>query len=103
MICPACKNDAIIDYVVWEGKEKDSKPVSVEINCPECNRKHIGLSQVKIKINSNECETKTWYPKSKIVSKQKTEVKFYYELFTNRNLKALSLLLDSISKIKIEN
>jgi NAD(P)H-flavin reductase len=99
--CPICKNDAIIDYVVWEGKKENTKPVKIKLDCPVCGKRCIDTLKEKVKIKRCSYETTAWYPKSKIKSKQKTEVKFHYQLFTRRNLKALSLLLSSISRIRI--
>ena len=99
--CPACKKNTIIDYTIWEGREETSKPVSMKIHCPDCGRKYIDIIKDNVKFKSSNYKSGKWYPKTKIAARNKIEVEFYYQLFTNRNLKALSLLLESISKIKI--
>jgi NAD(P)H-flavin reductase len=101
--CPACGNDAIIDYLVWKGKKEEAKPVQLRINCHACNKKMIDPLKEPVKLKNKSYKIAGWYPKSRIKSKRKTEVKFHYQLFTRRNLKALSLLLAAISKIKVEN
>jgi NAD(P)H-flavin reductase len=101
--CPACKNDAIIDYVVWGGKKEIAKPVQIKLDCPVCGKRCIDPLKEQVKLKNKYHKIISWYPKSRIKSKRKTDVKFHYQLFTTRNLKTLSLLLSSISKIRIEN
>ena len=82
-----------------------SKPETIKLNCKECSFSgFINLSKHEIERQKiiSEQKTKYWYPKDKIESYRKTNVDSYFELFTKRNLSALSELNNAIEQVEIE-
>ncbi|MGD0279359.1 MAG: hypothetical protein ABSC11_08630 [Smithella sp.] len=105
--CPKCKSTVSYDYLKWRNSNGISKPDSVKLTCQECSFSGFTiLSKKEIerqeRINEQESEPKHWYPKVKIESYRKTDVSFYFELFTKRNLSALSELNNAIEQVEIE-
>ena len=100
--CIKCKKDVISYAIVWE---KD-KPKEILYNC-NCSKKLLRkfFSDSDLK-KLKEIENKPisfWYPKNDLVWNSRINVhkdEKVYELFTKRNLLALSVLLHEIENIQ---
>lgn len=98
-------------------KKKGLEPFKLEGKCIFCKKdvdKKADPKDIKkasyyfSKFDDIVSKEKLWYPKDKLFIGEKTKealnkgLKYFYELFTERNLIALSLLLKEINKIKNE-
>ena len=108
--CPRClSRDAIFDWLEWE-KEK---PTRMKYICPKCGigKKVAGEEDVALAMRIDRdferivSERELWYPKAAIPKGDKTEgiindgYTHFYQLFTKRNLLALSILYEEISSV----
>ncbi len=111
--CIHCKNH----FKIVDAKRVGEVPIRLKVNC-SCGYKkekepdRYDLNKVRtIEKNFEKIvkEKKLWYPKDKIFLGEKTRelltknFKYFYELFTKRNLLALAILLGEIRKIKSKN
>ena len=108
-ICPSCHNKAIFDWMEWD----DNKPTKMKYICPKCGTgiKQATEDDANIARNIDEnfdkiiSEKQLWYPKAMIPKGDKTSgiindgYKYFWQLFTKRNLLALSLLYKEISSV----
>jgi dihydroorotate dehydrogenase electron transfer subunit len=103
--CPKCKKLVYFDYLNWKSSNGESRPEKVKLTCQECSfSDFLVLSKQEIERQKkiSEQETELWFPKDKIESYRKTNVNFYYELFTKRNLSALAELNNAIEQVETE-
>ncbi len=97
--CPNCGGMGTIDFVI---REKD-EPINIGYRC-ECS-KHRLFKKPDYYDNSVDDtvlkkEIPYWYPKDILLpTTQKENFKYVHELFTNRNLIALSRILNAINQI----
>jgi len=108
--CPKCQSRmAVFDWLEWERE----KPTRMKLICPNCGiqtkeatEEDIAFSR-RIEENFEKIvsERKLWYPKAAIPKGDKTEgiikdgYTRFWQLFTKRNLLALSILYQEISAI----
>lgn len=108
--CPKCQsNDAIIDWLEWDKEE----PTRMKYICPKCGRgkKEPREADVALARTVDEefekiiSERNLWYPKAAIPEGDKTQTiinkgyAHFWQLFTKRNLLALSILYKQISAV----
>jgi len=104
MKCPYCNKEIIYDATIW----KEEKPEQIRYTC-DCKKdkrkslwKDVTTKDIKI-IKSISRKKYKWYPKNELIWNSRINVhkgEKVSELFTKRNLYALSLILDRIKKIK---
>lgn len=99
--CIRCKREAIVEAVIWE---KDN-PKELRYSCV-CRKGAQWKNFTKEDIKKlNEIENKSisyWYPKNELIWNSRVNVRRgekVCELFTKRNLLALSMILNEIEKI----
>jgi len=107
--CPLCNSKAVFDWMEWE----EDKPTKMKYVCPKCGAgvKEATQEDVEIakKIEENfenfVLERQLWYPRAEIPRGDKTSgiindgYRYFWQLFTKRNLLALSLLYREISAV----
>lgn len=102
--CGKCKKEVVTDAVIWE---KD-KPKEIRYTC-SCSKKtqwkNVAETDLK-KIKEIENKNITyWYPKNELIWNSRVNVREgerVYELFTKRNLLALSMILNEVEKVEDE-
>lgn len=110
--CARCNLEAIADWIEWD--EATRRILRVRYRCQKCGagsekKPKQYDSKLAKQINENFTEyakqRKLWYPKTRIPSGDKTNsllsknINFFHELFTKRNLLALSMLLAEINRV----
>jgi len=108
--CPICQSaSAIFDWVEWA----EEKPTRMKYTCPNCgiHVKEAGKEDIALverideTFEKNVFERQLWYPKVAIPKGDKTEgiitdgYIYFWQLFTKRNLLALSILYKEISAV----
>jgi len=109
--CMKCKNvNAIISHVVWK-KESDNSETPIEewYHC-SCSKdilkKKPDKNDLKRIDKYNSSKISHWYPSNELVWNSRVNVskgEKIRDLFTTRNLIAISLLYDYVSKIQDKN
>lgn len=108
--CPKCGGKAVFDWLEWIG----DRPLRMKYNCPVCGagEKQAGEDDAALARTIDQdfekivSKKQLWYPKSAIPKGDKTEeiikkgYTHFWQLFTKRNLLALSLLYKEISAVK---
>lgn len=112
--CRNCGSDATCDWVEW----KNGEPIALFYICPSCKSKgeasptRQDRSNVLSIDNDFEQHVRTrslWFPQDPIPDGDKTSgliksgIEHFYQLFTKRNLLALSLLWSGINMIPSED
>lgn len=106
-ICDKCNGKATILATIW--KEKETIPEKLIFFCPSCKRRKKKPTSKDIqRINEiGKMEIPYWYPKDAKLYypdgtpfKKKEKRDYVYELFTKRNLIALSILYHKIEELK---
>jgi hypothetical protein len=107
-VCPHCNESSKIVSTVWEG----SHPIEIKFECNFCNSKGKKLltEDDKTKINEiNDTEIPYWYPNDAVFKGWQTKklikagITRFSEIYTHRNLYAISIIFDRITKIEDEN
>ncbi len=100
--CIKCKKDVIAEAIIWEG----NKPKEIRYSCT-CSKKTQWKTITDKDLRSlKEIENKSvpyWYPKNDLIWNSRVNVhkdEKVSELFTKRNLIALSIILDEIENIQ---
>jgi len=100
--CAKCRKEAIIEAVIWE---KDT-PKEIRYSC-KCNKraqwKDVTHTDSKRLKEIEGTSIPHWYPKNELIWNSRVNVRQgekVYELFTKRNLLALSMILNEIEKMK---
>ena len=116
-LCPHCggKGD-ILRAVQREGKVPDATMYAIEYYCPHCNErgyKRPDEYDYKLFLSAKEeferLRDKLLFPRQKIPLGKETKrllnynYKYFYEMFNERQLLSLSILLEEILKIEDEN
>jgi 16S rRNA G966 N2-methylase RsmD len=111
--CPACDEEAIADWIEWS--ENTGEITQLKFDCSTCgtsntkkaSRADMGQANKVEKSFARAVKRKSlWYPQTPIPRGDKTDslrnqgVYSFSELFTRRNLLALSLLLKEIEDVK---
>lgn len=111
--CTRCSSLAVADWIEWD-EEKD-RIIRLKYDCKKCNssfekksfRDDETLDQdIRRNFNRYIDQYKLWYPLSRVPPGDKTNsllgkgMNFFHQLFTKRNLLALSLLLKEIKLIE---
>ncbi len=111
--CARCSSDAVADWIEWE--EAKYRITRLKYDCQKCGssteKKPSGHdTRLAEEIHDNFArhvkQDNLWYPQTRIPPGDKTnsllgkDIGFFHELFTKRNLLALSLLLTEITLIE---
>jgi SAM-dependent methyltransferase len=110
--CTKCKAKAFADWIEWDEASKRIK--RLKFDCPVCGysgekaprQEDLDLaSGFEGKFSDHAAKQEFWYPITKIPPGDKTSslladgINYFYELFTKRNLLALTLIRSEIEKI----
>jgi SAM-dependent methyltransferase len=110
--CTKCGAAAVADWIQWD--EDNRKMLRIKFACPSCKSLGEKKPSDKDRRLSKEIDRTfdrqvkdegLWYPMTRIPGGDKTDsllkknLMFFYELFTKRNLLALSLLLKGIDQV----
>jgi len=105
--CPKCQSKiAVFDWLEWEGE----RPTRMKLVCPNCGIQKKNATEEDIELSKRieknfqkvVSERQLWYPKAAIPKGDKTEgiikdgYTHFWQLFTRRNLLALSILYKEI-------
>jgi DNA modification methylase/ribosomal protein S27AE len=107
--CPSCGDRAVFDWLEWAG----DKPTRMKYVCQKCGTGIKMATEEDLEIargieRSFErivSERQLWYPRAEIPRGDKTSgiindgYRYFWQLFTKRNLLALSLLYKEISAV----
>ncbi len=111
--CAKCGRTAVADWIEWD--EKANRILRLKYDCPTCKTSAEKLpdrfdKQIAQKIARDFARTirarRLWYPRTRIPAGDKTSsllnqgINHFHELFTHRNLLALSILLKQIQKTR---
>ena len=111
--CARCTSEAIADWTEWD--EARRRMVRIRYRCQKCGASGEKTpkqydNKLAKQIDENFAQSakhgKLWYPKTRIPSGDKTNsllsknINFFHELFTKRNLLALSMLLAEINRVE---
>ncbi len=97
--CSRCRKDALIEFIVRDGDD----PKQIAYKCICSKERLFKEPNAKDKRADHEIGKRKitfWYPKDVLLPIiQKERFKYLHELFTKRNLIALSIILNAIEKI----
>ena len=111
--CDNCSARATADWIEWD--EDQDRIIRVKSDCPSCGFSKIKqptkddmriARSIERKFVVTTKRNKLWFPRTRIPKGDKTnsllnqKTKFFHELFTRRNLLALSMLLKEIEAVK---
>ena len=108
--CNKCRSDAVADWLEWD--EKAKRIIRIKCNCPTCgpfekaaiDEDYRLVTHIERNFESTVKERDLWYPLTRIPEGVKTDYLLarklvtFNQLFTKRNLLALSILRKEISK-----
>lgn len=99
--CSKCKNEVIAEATIWE--KDNPKEIRYSCNCSKGTRwQNIAEPDLRrLKHIENE-SIPFWYPKNELIWNSRVNVKKgerVYNLFTKRNLLALSMILNEIENL----
>ena len=112
--CERCGFESTAEWIQWKGNNM----LTIRHRCTRCGRSHKRApnrtdmrltTEVANEFGAYIKEKKLWYPKTRIPAGDKTDsllkhgVNYFFELFTKRNLLALSLLFKAIDYVENEN
>lgn len=100
--CPGCKRKIFFDYLQWNKKNSRDVPEAVKLSCTNCGISGLyplTEKEVHRQFDLSKAKPQFWFPRKTIRARRKTHVRHFHELFTGRNLSALSELFDAITKI----
>lgn len=103
-ICPKCGTHVPAEAIIW----KDDKPIDIRLSC-DCSRKVVWKKPTRFDFQRiKEIENKKiqyWYPNNELVWNTRVNVhkgEKVSDLFTRRNLHALSVIFNKIESIENE-
>jgi len=103
--CPKCKKSSLIICT----HVNKNKPIKIMYECEYCHKKgekQISEEDIKLFKKIEKTDIKLWYPKDKFPEGEtfnqgrREAGEYFSDLFTKRNLTALSILFNEINKIK---
>ena len=100
--CPKCRQEIYFDYLQWGRKDGEDFPEAVKFTCGYCgfDQLHpLTMDEINRQIRLSQVQPKSWFPKKPIRTQRRTNAEFFHELFTGRNLSALSELHQAIEKV----
>ncbi len=100
--CPECKTEIYFDYLQWNRQNGNDMPEAVKVTCTHCgiSRLHpLTKDEARRQRHLSQAQPRFWFPETPIRTQRKTHVGYFHELFTGRNLSALSELFDAIKII----
>ena len=100
--CPRCQESISFDYLKWNNQDGEVIPEAVKIRCDHCGSNEFILlskDEINIQLQSATMRPQFWFPRNAIRSARKTNVEFFHELFTGRNLTSLAQLYHAIEKV----
>jgi 16S rRNA G966 N2-methylase RsmD len=104
-ICPKCRNHATAEAVIWN----TDTPIEIRLSC-KCSKKTLWKKPSRFDLqllkDIDGKQIKFWYPKNKLIWNTRINVhkgESIPDLFTKRNLLALSMIYNKIDEIKDEN
>jgi adenine-specific DNA methylase len=116
-ICPSCGGKGeILNSVTREGKIPEAVMYAIEYYCPHCNKR--GYKKVddydyeifsKAKEEFNKKKDSLLFPKQKLLEGYNTrqamnfQYEYFYQMFNERQLLCLSILLEEILEVEDEN
>lgn len=101
-VCSKCGGKAELYGVAWE----NDKPFEKVVNCPKCGRIRGKIAQFDLEkiAETEKMNIEFWYPKdAKLPPLKREKLQFVYELFTKRNLIALSAIFNEIEELQEGN
>ncbi len=111
--CEKCRSKAVADWIEWD--EQLKQIIRLKYDCQECGssrektptREDLKLpKKIEDDFATPVEHMNFWFPKTRIPRGDKTNsllsqgIDFFYELFTKRNLLALSILMNEINRIE---
>ncbi|MEO0252424.1 MAG: hypothetical protein ABIM44_09360 [candidate division WOR-3 bacterium] len=116
-LCPSCGSKGeILRAVKREGKIPETEMYAIEYYCPKCNERGYKRAErydhelyLKAKNEFEKNKDKLLFPRQKIPEGEKTReplnynYQYFYQMFNERQLLCLSMLLEEILKIEDEN
>lgn len=100
--CPECKKEIFFDYLQWNRQNGKDVPEAVKLSCTYCGISGLyplTKNEVHRQMKLSKTQSQFWFPKKPIRTQRKTHVGYFHELFTGRNLSALSELFNAITEI----
>ncbi len=111
--CGKCSSDAVADWIEWD--ERKRRIIRLKYDCLKCGSKgkkkpsehDVELAEtIEANFGRRVKEENLWYPDTRIPNGDKTNsllskgINFFNELFTRRNLLALSILLREVNRVE---
>ena len=100
--CEKCKNETVAEAIIW----KNNEPKEIRYTCP-CTKgvqwKKVSNKDLNLVKEIEKKNISYWYPKVELIPNSRINVKSgekVQDLFTKRNLLALSMILNEIEKIE---
>lgn len=113
--CEKCDGEAVADWIEWD--ENRRHPIRLNYDCAKCGTTATKAAsktdselakRIDRDFSSLIQRRKSWFPKTRIPAGDKSNslitngLLFFQELFTKRNLLALSILFDTINSLKAD-
>jgi len=111
--CEKCHSEAYAEWLEWI--ERDNRILRLKYTCPKCGtsrekpptkQDHVLAKRIANKFTKEIRAQHLWYPQTEVPHGDKTDsllkqnVHNFHQLFTKRNLLALSILLEEIRHVK---
>jgi len=106
--CPKCKRKATIICTIWKREKEEERPIEVRYYCSKCkdrNNKVPSREDIHLIEDIEKREIPYWYPRARLGYPDSSpflsghKANYVHELFTKRNLLALSLLYHEIDSL----
>jgi len=104
--CTKCRNRVDVFHTIWQSRDGTYLPTMIKYRC-QCSgdgrlvRQNLTTKQSK-RLAAQRYTTRYWYPKRRLIANTRINIHegmFVADLFTRRNLCALSLLRHAIMRI----
>jgi SAM-dependent methyltransferase len=111
--CQNCTSETIADWIEWD--ETEGRIFRIKYHCQKCaaNGERAPTQfdsrlakQVNSKLEQAVQDRMLWYPRTRVPTGDKTNsllsknIRFFHELFTKRNLLALSMLFAEVNRVE---
>jgi DNA modification methylase len=104
--CKKCQKRVDVFQTIWQSQDGDHVPTMVKYRCRCCGDDRLILQRLsegqRKAISRRKYATRLWYPKRRLITNTRINIHegmTVTELFTLRNLSALSILRDAIMKV----